>query len=796
MPSVGKPLPHESARGHVTGSARYMDDMPKRAGELTVMFVGSPVAAGKIKNIDTTAAESAPGVACVLTHKDITGPNHFGPIIPDEPFLPEEQLAYLGQPVVVIGANSLEEAKHACSLVKIEVEETTPILTIDDAISAKEFIGPVRYMQSPYVEGQSNEVGDADFESAYQSAPHHLAGRFHSGGQEQFYFETQAAIAEPGEANSVRVFSSTQNPTETQAVVAEALGLGMHQVVCECPRMGGGFGGKETQSSLTAVMAAMVANYTGRPARLILDRATDMRITGKRHQYQTDYRIAFDDEGRLIAAKMDFYSNGGAFADLSTSVMERTMLHAENAYHIPNMQVSGTVCRTNLPPNTAFRGFGGPQGVAVIESCLEEIAQHLKIDSWDVRRRNLYRDGDQTQNVSQYGQIVRDHVLEEIFDELEKSSDYRSRLEATKSFNESNSTQVKGISVSGIKFGISFTTKFLNQANALVNVYTDGTVQVSTGGTEMGQGLYTKVRQLVADEFGISPAKVRVMTTSTEKNHNTSPTAASAGTDLNGAAAINACRQIKERMKEYAAKQFTSLEYGLTYAPEHVVIDGGKVYDDRDPDRRQVIDFADFCAAARRERVDLGARGFFATPGVDYNRDTGRGNPFYYYTTGAAVAEVTIDKFTGELTIDRVDLLMDIGRQINPGIERGQVIGGFIQGVGWATNEELRYNETGDLLTTGPTTYKIPNITDLPKVLNVDFIDNPKHQVNIFRSKAVGEPPLMLGVCVWLAAKHALSFVGDGDVSSLAIPATSEELLMTMTESTARAKTPSEEVTS
>ena len=524
--------------------------------------------------------------------------------------------------------------------------------------------------------------------------------------------------------------------------------------------MGGGFGGKETQSSLTAVMAALVASKTGRPARLVLDRATDMRITGKRHQYQTDYRIAFDDDGRLVAAKMDFYSNGGAFADLSTSVMERTMLHAENAYHIPNMQISGTVCRTNLPPNTAFRGFGGPQGVAVIESCLEEIAQRLKLNSWEVRRRNLYRDRDPAQNVTQYGQIVRDHLLEEIFDELEKSSDYHKRLHAIKKSNAENKTLVKGISVSGIKFGISFTTKFLNQANALVNVYTDGTVQVSTGGTEMGQGLYTKIRQLVADEFGLSSDKVRVMKTSTEKNHNTSPTAASAGTDLNGAAAINACRQIKKRMKEYAAKQFTSPEYGLTYAPEHVVIDGGKVFDNRDPDQRQVMDFADFCADARRDRIDLGARGFFATPGVDYNRETGRGNPFYYYTTGAAVAEVTIDRFTGELTINRVDLLMDIGHQINPGIERGQVIGGFMQGVGWSTNEELRYKPSGELLTTGPTTYKIPNITDLPNVLNVDFLDNPKHQVNIFRSKAVGEPPLMLGVCVWLAAKNALSHVG------------------------------------
>ena len=794
MPSVGKSLPHESATGHVTGSARYIDDMPRREGELAVAFVGSPVAAGVVKSIDTTAAESSAGVFCVLTHKDISGPNHFGPIISDEPFLAADQLSYVGQPVVVIGAESIEAAKRACDLVKISYESAKPILSIDEAIAADQFIGPTRYMRSPYFDGRNTEEAVAEFESIYSSAPHHLEGRFHSGGQEQFYFETQAALAEPDEAGSIRVISSTQNPTEAQAVVAEALGLGMHQVVCECPRMGGGFGGKETQSSLTAVMAAMVASRTGRPARLVLDRGTDMRITGKRHQYQTDYRIAFEESGRLIVAEMKFYSNGGAFADLSTSVMERTMLHAENAYHIPCMQVTGQVCRTNLPPNTAFRGFGGPQGIAVIESCLEEISSQLGLDSLEVRRRNLYTDGDPERSVSQYGQIVRNHVLKETFDQLEQTSNYHSRRKAVEIFNSEDSSKVKGISVSAIKFGISFTTKFLNQANALVNVYTDGTVQVSTGGTEMGQGLYTKVRQLVADEFGISPEFVRMMATSTEKNHNTSPTAASAGTDLNGAAALDACRQIKERMTTYAATRFANVEYGLTHSPEHVAIDAGKVYDTRDPDGRQVFDFADFCAEARRDRIDLGARGFFATPGVDYNRETGRGNPFYYYTTGAAVAEVTIDRFTGELTLDRADLLMDIGQQINPGIERGQVVGGFVQGVGWVTNEELRYSEDGQLLSTGPTTYKIPNITDLPKELHVDFIDNAKHQMNVSRSKAVGEPPLMLGVAVWLAAKHALSFVGEGNTKSLAIPATSEELLMRMTESLTSACRASEKV--
>ncbi|TWT97893.1 Aldehyde oxidoreductase [Botrimarina colliarenosi] len=773
MASVGQSLPHDSATGHVTGAARYIDDLPRLDRELYVDFAGSPVAAGRIRSIDLTAARAVPGVVCLLTYDHLGGPNHFGPIIPDEAFLAEEEVVYVGQPIVVIAAETPAAALRARQLIVVDIEERKPVLSIDDALAAKSFIGPERRMMTPGAES------DADFEAAFRSAPHTLAGRFVSGGQEQFYFETQAALSIPGEGGDVRVISSTQNTTETQAVVAEALGLGMHQVVCECQRMGGGFGGKETQSAIPAVMTALVVKQTGRPARLVLRRGDDMRITGKRHPYQTDYRVAFAADGRLIAAQMAYYSNGGAFADLSTSVMERTMLHADNAYHVPMLRVTGQVCRTNLPPNTAFRGFGGPQGVAVIESLLEDIAQVVGRDPFDVRRLNLYRDGDPARSVTHYGQIVRDHVLDETFDRLAASSNYRHRVNAVTEFNTTSITHVRGIALTAIKFGISFTTKFLNQANALVNVYTDGTVQVSTGGTEMGQGLYTKIQQLVADEFGLPPSRVRMMATSTEKSNNTSPTAASAGTDLNGAAALVACGQIIERMRDYAAGLFASTERGLVAAPEHVVIDDGAVWDDRDPSHR--IEFGEFCAMARRERVDLGARGFYATPGVDYNRETGCGNPFFYYTTGAAIAEVTIDRFTGELTFDRADVLMDIGRSINPGVDRGQVIGGFIQGVGWVTNEELRYNDAGHLLSTGPTTYKIPNVTDLPRVLNVDFIDNPKHQKNVRQSKAVGEPPLMLGICAWMAAKNALqSLAGDKRVE-LAIPATGEELLTRMT---------------
>ncbi len=775
MSAVGKPLPHDSAIGHVTGSALYVDDLPRREGELHVEFVGAPVAAGRLRSLDCSKALEVPGVVCLLSHRDLRGPNHFGPILSDEPFLVEDEIAYLGQPIVVIGAETPAAAKCARELVVVDCEEQSGIFSIDEAIQAKSFIGPERTMVSLGAED------DGDFEAAFHKAPHQLSGQFHSKGQEQFYFETQAALAEPDERGTVKVISSTQNPTEAQAVVAEALGLGMHEVVCECPRMGGGFGGKETQSSLTAVMAAMVAHHTGRPARLVLERGVDMRITGKRHQYQSDYRVAFDDEGRVLAAEFHFFSNGGAFADLSTSVMERTMLHAENAYSIPQLRCSGQVCRTNLPPNTAFRGFGGPQGIAVIESCLQNISQVVGRDALEVRRLNLYRDGDPNRSTTHYGQIVRDHVLEELFDQLVESSNYYQRKTAVEKFNQNSRTHIKGLALSPVKFGISFTTKFLNQANALVNVYTDGTVQVSTGGTEMGQGLNIKIQQLVADEFGVAPQAVRLMTTSTEKNHNTSPTAASAGTDLNGAAAVHASRLIIGRMKQYAATLFASEQRGLVSSPEHVVIDGGWVCDDRNPDTTHRIAFGEFCAMARRERVDLGARGFFATPGVDYNRETGRGNPFYYFTTGATVAEVTIDRFTGELTQERTDLLMDVGHMINPGVDRGQVIGGFVQGVGWVTNEELRYDEGGQLLSTGPTTYKIPNVTDLPREMHIDFIDNPKHQKNVRLSKAVGEPPLMLGLAVWLAAQDALSSLAGDQPVNLSIPATGEELLTRIT---------------
>jgi xanthine dehydrogenase large subunit len=801
MPSVGKPIPHDSAIGHVTGAAPFIDDIPPRADELLVGFVPSPAAAGRIDSIDISAARAVPGVVATFTAGDLPGKNRFGPIFEDEPVLGDGEVLYVGQPVVVVAAESRDALERARRLAKIHVAPSEAILSIERAVELGRFIGPARQIRR----------GDPD--AAMAAAPHRLSGVFHNLGQEQFYLESQAAIAYPGETRQVVVHSSTQGPTETQHVVAQALGLHMHQVVCICKRMGGGFGGKETQANIPAALAALVAAKTGRAARLIYSKDDDMCSTGKRHAYRAEWEVGFDDEGHILAYKIQFYSDGGSAADLSTSVMERTMLHAENAYYLPNVDIRGRVCFTNYPPNTAFRGFGGPQGMAAMENVIHEIASYLSkppalsrvragsqesgiashngqppsdgngevlhepVDALAVQLKNVY--GTEDRNITPYGQIFKKNHLPQIMTTLAQRCGYRRRIAEIEAANTKDRLWLRGLAISPVKFGISFTTKFLNQANALVNVYMDGTVQVSTGGTEMGQGLHVKIRQLVADEFSLPLDQVLIMPTSTEKNINTSPTAASASTDLNGAAALDACRQIKARMAAYAARRFASLELGLTDSPAHVAFENGVIYDTRCPSQRMT--FGEFCTAARRDRIDLGARGFYATPGVDYNRETGCGNPFFYFTQGAAAAEVKIDRFTGELTVPRVDLLIDIGRSINPGVDMGQITGGFIQGMGWVTGECLVYNERGELLSHSPTTYKIPAITDVPPIFNCELFANDDNVENVAASKAVGEPPLMHALCVWTAVKHALGCVAPAAAGELRLPATGEEILRCLT---------------
>jgi len=764
VPSVGRTIPHDSAVGHVTGSAAYIADLPRRSDELVVGFVPSPVASGAIRGLDLAAARAVPGVVDLVTAADLPGAKVWGPIFQDEPVLADGAVLYVGQPVVLIAGETQAAVDEARRLVRLDIEATAPILTIEQAVELGRFLGPAR------------RIARGDAAAAIASAPHRLAGVFHNLGQEHLYLEAQAALAYPGEGGQIVVHASTQGPTETQHVVAEVLSLGMHEVVCICKRMGGGFGGKETQAVLPAVMAAVVAHRTGRAARIVYVREDDMASTGKRHAYRTAWEVGFDDEGRILGYSVEFHSAGGAAADLSTSIMERSMLHVDNAYWLEHVDIRGQACFTNHAPATAFRGFGGPQGMAVTESVIAEIAIHLRglgqhVRAIDVQRRNLY--GTRDRNVTPYGQTVRGNHLPEIVDTLVARCDFERRLAEVEAANARDPLMLRGLAIVPVKFGISFTAKFLNQGNALVNVYTDGTVQVSTGGTEMGQGLNTKIRQLVADEFGLPPEQVILMPTSTEKNCNTSPTAASAGIDLNGAAAVEACRAIRTRMAAWAAGRFAG--EGLAESCDDVGFAGGWVYDTRRPERR--LAFGEVCAAARRDRVDLGARAFYATPIAGFDAAAGRGEPFFYYTQGAAAAEVRIDRFTGNLTVTRVDLLIDIGRSINPGVDRGQVIGGFVQGMGWVTGECLVYDEKGRLLSDSPTTYKIPAASDVPRDFHCEFFPNDDNVENVARSKAVGEPPLMHAICVWSAVKHALACVSPAAARRLCLPATNEEIL-------------------
>ncbi|HEY9787477.1 MAG TPA: xanthine dehydrogenase molybdopterin binding subunit [Candidatus Obscuribacterales bacterium] len=771
MSSVGKNIPHDSARGHVTGESVYIDDMPFAKNELLVDFVGSPVAHGRIRGIDSSAAEKIPGVVACFTYKDLGGINKFGPILQDEVLLCEDHSSFIGEPIVVIAAENHKALKKAKKAVRIDIEELTPILSIEEAKAKQQFIDKTYHIERGNVA------------EAFKNAKHVLEGTVFISGQDHFYLESQAALVIPGEHNQLTIHSSTQNPSEVQQVAARVLGLQQNQVVCITKRMGGGFGGKECQATHPAVMAGLVALKTKRPARIIYSKDDDMKYTGKRHAFQNDYKVAFDDDGTITALKAHLYADGGAANDLSTAVLGRALTHIDNAYFLPNADITGNICKTNYPPTTAFRGFGGPQGVATIENIMEEIAAYLKKDPLEIRMRNCY--GLEDRNTTHYGQIVKHNTLPRLFAELVESSQYHTRYQEVQKFNAQSKTHLKGIALTPVKFGISFTTKFLNQANALVNVYLDGTVQVSTGATEMGQGVNTNIKQLVADEFDIDPDWVIIMPTSTEKNNNTSATAASAATDLNGSAAVNACIKIKQGLAECASKYFASKEIGFGAYPGRIVFEGGFIFDDRRPEQR--LSWKELIGMAYRDRVSLGERGYYATKGIDFDWSKGQGTPFLYYTCGCAVSEVLIDRFTGQLKVERVDILMDIGKSVNPGINRGQVIGGFVQGMGWVTTEELKYSSKGELLSYSPTTYKIPNIQDMPDVFNVNVIENDKNTLNVRATKAVGEPPLLLGLSVWCAVKHALSFVSNGEVPKLKLPATGEEILLRMSHYAAKA---------
>lgn len=769
-------IPHDSARGHVTGESIFLDDRPFQRGELQVGLVTSPVAHGRLRYVDVQAALELPGVAGIFTAADLHH-NCWGTIIQDQPLLAAEEVCYCGEPIAVIAAEDVKTLRQARRLIRLEIEPLPAILSIAEARAQGSFIAVERTIER------------GDLEAGFAQSEHILEGVFSSKGQDHFYLESQISIVYPLENDQLEVHASSQHPTEVQHVVAEALGLKQNQVTCIVKRMGGGFGGKESQAAPFAVFAALVAHRLKKPARLALSKDEDMIITGKRHPFEHHYRVGFDAQGRIQALDVQMFSDGGAYADLSTSVLERAMLHADNAYFLPHVRIRGRICRTHHTPHTAFRGFGGPQGVAMIEHLMEEIAIYLGRDALEVRQLNLYQ-GERI--TTPYGQRVENNTLPELCRRLSESACYWQRRREIDAYNATSRTHLRGLALTAVKFGISFTTRFLNQGNALVHVHRDGTIQVSTGATEMGQGVNTKIQQIVAEAFALDPRQVTILPTSTDKNANTSPTAASSGSDINGAAALQACEQIKARLAACVLQHWqkpvrTALEEITLSGQEdisQVIFAQGQLRHRDQPER--VMSFEEAVALAYLNRISLSGYGFYRTPVPGYDRERGQGQPFLYFTNGMAVSEVQLDRLTGEVKVLRTDILMDLGRPINEGIDRGQVTGAFIQGMGWVTTENLVYSPRGELLSHSPTAYKIPNIHDTPREFYVELLENHE-PTNIRGSKAVGEPPLLLAISVWAAIRNALSYARVQPQPALGLPATAEEIIKALASAQDRA---------
>lgn len=757
-------LKHDSAIKHVTGQSVYVNDMDVSPLQLTGRVVYSPVAHGVIKSIDFSEAIKLKGVAAILTAKDIPGANQMGPVIHDEPCLADTEVIFIGQAILLIAAETEEIAIEAERLVRIEVEELDAVLSLREAIEKDLLIAPPRYI----INGHAEE--------ALKKAPYILDGELETGAQEHWYLETQSALAVPGEGKEMLVYASSQNPAETQAIVAEVLGLPKNEVDVEVRRMGGAFGGKETQANHVAAWAALLANATKRPVKIHLFRDDDQKITGKRHRFFSRYSIGFDENGKILAYKVELNSDAGSSTDLSRAILERAMFHAENAYYIPDISITGKAYKTNLPSNTAFRGFGGPQGMAVIENAIDRIARFLKKEPAEIRKLNFY--GINQDNLSPYGEVIENNRLHIIFDRLVNSSGYYARRNEIESCNKQNKYLKRGLAMTPVKFGISFTTAFLNQAGALVSIYKDGTVQVNHGGTEMGQGLYAKMLGVASAELGISPEFIKISATNTSKVPNTSATAASSGSDLNGMAVKNAIDTLRERLipvakAELARAGVADVHHG-SLCFEH-----NRVFLDSYPDVS--IRFSDLIQSAYLSQVSLSSTGFYKTPGIHFDRETGKGNPFYYYAYGMAASEVQVDVLTGEYKLLRTDILHDVGDSLNENIDIGQVEGGFIQGVGWCTTEEIKWDNKGRLLTHSPDTYKIPTINEMPLVFNVEFLRDHPNEGSIRKSKAVGEPPLMLAFSVWLAIKDAISAVGNHEFEpDFSLPATAEVVLLSI----------------
>jgi xanthine dehydrogenase large subunit len=754
--TVGVATRHDSAVRHVCGSAVYIDDIREPEGTLHLAVGGAPVARGRIKSIDLAAVRAAPGVVAVLTVSDIPGRNDASPIAGDDPIFAKDQIEFHQQVVFAVAARTRDEARRAALLGRIEIEAEPALVSVDDALKAGARILP----DYTFTKGECA--------ATLAASPHRVTGTLRIGGQEHFYLEGQVALAIPGE-DEIHVYSSTQHPSELQNIVAHMLNLPAAAVNVEVRRMGGAFGGKESQAAQWAAIAALAARVTGRPCKIRLDRDDDMSMTGKRHDFRADYEAGFDRDGRITAFDVTLASRCGYSVDLSASINDRAMFHADNGYYLPAAHIVTKRTKTHTVSNTAFRGFGGPQGMMAVERLIDDIAWSLNLDPLDVRKRNLYGEG---RDLTPYGMRVTDNILPELIETLERTSDYRTRRREIAAFNADNAYLKRGLALTPVKFGISFTSGHLNQAGALVHVYQDGSVHLNHGGTEMGQGLFVKVAQVVAEEFGIDLGHVKITPTTTGKVPNTSPTAASSGSDMNAMAARAAAETIKGRLVEMAAAKF-----GI--APELISFRDNKVFAGN-----QVLTFPQLIKDAYLARVSLSSTGFYRTPKIHWNAAKATGHPFFYFAYGAACSEVIVDTLTGEMKLTRADILHDVGRSLNPAIDIGQIEGGFVQGAGWLTCEELVYDPQGRLLTHAPSTYKIPCASDVPPDFRIALYDGPNREDTIYRSKAVGEPPLMLAISVFAAVADAIHALAPGRRVPLDAPATPESILHAIQEVT------------
>ena len=757
--AAGQSTFHESARAQVAGLATYVDDIPEIKGTLYAAPILSTVAHGKLLGVGCQAALAMPGVVDVVLAGDIPGDAMLAAFAHDEPVFVTDAVQHVGEVIGLVIAESVMQARRAARKVVCRIEALPAVLNVHDALAAKSFVLP------PVV------VKRGDANQTLREAKHTLQGTLEVGGQEHFYLEGQVAYAVPQEQNQWLIYASTQHPGEVQHWVAHALGIDNHRVVVECRRMGGGFGGKETQAGHMAVWAAIAAHKLKRPVKLRLDRDDDFLVTGKRHPFAYDYTVGFDDTGRITGLKMLMLANCGFSADLSGPVADRAVFHLDNAYFLEDVDITSYRLKTNTQSHTAFRGFGGPQGMIVIENILGDIARALGMDALDVRKRNLYGVGER--DVTHYQMKVEDNILEPMLAKLEQTSSYRQRQSTIAAWNAASPVIKRGLAITPVKFGISFTATLFNQAGALVHVYLDGSVQVNHGGTEMGQGLNTKVCQIVADELGVAFDCVLATASDTSKIPNASATAASAGTDLNARAAQYAARNVRDNLAQFVS--------GLDNCGAGAVrFEGGQVIT---PNNSRL--FVDVVKLAYANRIQLWSDGFYRTPKIHYDKTTLTGRPFYYFAYGAACTEVAIDTLTGESRVLKVDILHDVGTSINPAIDIGQIEGGFVQGMGWLTTEQLVWNDKGLLTTHAPSTYKIPATGDIPEHFKVDLWPEPNREDNVFGSKAVGEPPFMLAISVYEAMKAAVAAGrGDAVVVKLTAPATAENVLAALTSNT------------